>query len=735
MHSLVKRQPHRAHKRISTPSSAGMWTHSIKFGNNTLYHMIFLHCMLLAVQVFQALATAGPVSEESRHNRTLTEHWNSPTCQEFYKTATSDRARQEWYIKAKALNLTHIMNPPQKVLESFAPGGRGRAVAGHPGPNEIVVSDKYKFVYVNVRKSASTSSMKVLKDVFGATWGLKGKSRADCPVKKGCQRYGWRCTSTCLDRQHLEGYFVFTFVRHPVERFYSSLKQVEEVRHSMMNLDLSNCDKYYSGLKSRLDEMSRGRVRNDHLETQAYSLSTTVSIDGLKGSLKYDWLGDATRFDEELPVLFALIEKHSGQRVPPPPAVQHSRPGGTVKEKVTKCRSTKTDALVAKTMKQDMACFGFQMSSRYPTADPKPQEDTSKLPVNAAEVDLRADSTSAPLHTRYFHESILFGATLIQASLIESYSSALTSMLASNSSKKFIYFDQGTAGFGNKLRGLGAAMALGIKHHRILIVGKVMREFMQVFEHPRFPVWTVADAEQLGIIAKGSTGKKPKECAVDFKSKKIIQAMGSGCKIVFTNWPSVPPSPDVVKVLSDMTGRNQKENHAWVLREIGSMIGWKQTEAFSKDVADVKASIGWAQYEIKISFHVRLFSDAKHRAVDPNKFCNQAGPCAMKLLQSITQGRSAIVFIATDNFKICSCMPNWFKGKGLNNITLTCAPDNDRFIQTSRGGSYNKLRMPMTDWYMLGEADYLITRNPPSTFAMSASGRRPVQELVPLMCM
>jgi hypothetical protein len=115
-------------------------------------------------------------------------------------------------------------------MEDVCAGARANASTPEHAYNEIVVVPQLALVYVVVRKSACTTIRLALLKFFNATMykceGLNATSACKTMVDN-------RCSTSCLTPEIIreKKYFVFSFVRDPVERFYSSLYEAARMNH------------------------------------------------------------------------------------------------------------------------------------------------------------------------------------------------------------------------------------------------------------------------------------------------------------------------------------------------------------------------------------------------------------------------------------------------------------------------------------------------------------------------
>ena len=77
---------------------------------------------------------------------------------------------------------------------------------------------RYKLAYVVVRKAANTAIHSYLSTHLGGHFDW-------CRIDNCLSAFG-KCTTLCLGPEHLDEYFFFSFVTHPVRRFFKALTTI-----------------------------------------------------------------------------------------------------------------------------------------------------------------------------------------------------------------------------------------------------------------------------------------------------------------------------------------------------------------------------------------------------------------------------------------------------------------------------------------------------------------------------
>lgn len=278
------------------------------------------------------------------------EHWYARKCQEFFGGRGDD---------GKPLPESHLHAPrlqrQARTAEDQFSGGRGLLKREGHECNEAVVVHSLKLVYVEVRKAASGSIRKILGK-FGASmhsWCSQGE-------RKRRLTPGKRCGTLSLPEHVIDNYFFFSFVRDPIERFYSSLYQaIRRKRPGAVTPQLvSNILKAYD---------NRSVLWDHHLESQAMSLSSPIHWEkrtGHRVQVPLDFLGRTEHFHRDFRLLSQRLQAHTNSSrllkfmVSKSSEVRDKGGSDLTKMKLQHLRNGALDSAVARTYEQDIACFG-----------------------------------------------------------------------------------------------------------------------------------------------------------------------------------------------------------------------------------------------------------------------------------------------------------------------------------------------------------------------------------------
>lgn len=309
---------------------------------------------MITIQAAVIAAAAYRVPNITRNEESLTQQWRSPACQRFYADRLPEVVVERFERASDAQIPLRTM-----TLEDLHLHGRGAAM--HPAhlANEVVVSHEYKFVYVEVRKAASSTIRAILSKHFNVDF--MDTNCAGNATGKACRVLGGRCSTLCLTENIVNNYLIFSFVRDPVERFYSSFKQAL-VMHRRKSASRPEMARVLCIMV--LD----ATVWDHHLETQAFSLSsgidlsTNTSIDP-KGMLPFAFIGSASHLKRDFQAILQLIERTSMMVIPQKRAILaelsvRKNAGGGIKDRILEHRDTLMDDFVRLVYAQDVACCG-----------------------------------------------------------------------------------------------------------------------------------------------------------------------------------------------------------------------------------------------------------------------------------------------------------------------------------------------------------------------------------------
>ena len=321
---------------------------------------------------------------ETTELEAVKEYWEDAACQAFYVplTGLSPRSSSFRSVNLKSEKGTEKQmrnydwknreeeNQQQSQLERtripvpvvsedyYKKGGRRKAMEPNHVANEVVISNAYKFIYVENRKGASSTIREALKKYFNISW-----SGSTCPVRQGDARdwclfnFNHRCTSMCLDQKHIESYFFFSFVRDPVDRFVSGYKQAWHHRFKNQGIETGNI----THMNKVLDRILKEHYHTDeHLETQAMSLGTRwMDRDGKTYRIPMDFIGRVENLEEDFNRVMDEIQKRNSRQLPKGVKLTHANQGGKVALATRKVLDSTLQDKILSSYAQDRVCFGY----------------------------------------------------------------------------------------------------------------------------------------------------------------------------------------------------------------------------------------------------------------------------------------------------------------------------------------------------------------------------------------
>ena len=161
-------------------------------------------------------AVLADVSSLEVHNN-LIAGWEAPRCRKHYNASVDLDPRAPFPVREDCLFL------------------RQSGYLIHRGASVVVPMPSVGMVYLEVRRAASETIRAALNLFFGANWSTCGPQSCG-----GRTPFDRRCNSFCLPtfaRSLGRPLFTFSFVRHPVERYYSGL-EVYLMRHPSSTLSV-----------------------------------------------------------------------------------------------------------------------------------------------------------------------------------------------------------------------------------------------------------------------------------------------------------------------------------------------------------------------------------------------------------------------------------------------------------------------------------------------------------------
>ena len=296
-------------------------------------------------------------------NKSPLAYWESEACQRFLKmshlekngvggmhsnVSRFDSRSNELDEKENRLRI-----PMPIVSEDLYESGRQNSNQPPHAANEVVISDEWKFVYVEVRKTASSTIRQALSNMFNVTFNK-------CPVErsilKRCRVLGGRCSTLCLNETHIQEYFFFSFVRDPEERFFSGYKEAFNQRFSKIGIKPGNV----SHMLKVIDLMQSQHYYTDHhLESQSMSLSSPwIDGDGVMHRIPMDFIGRVETLSDDFEEVLRSLENREGRRIKRI-KLGFENPGGEIAEISRSLDNEQMSSSIKHAYLQDFICFGY----------------------------------------------------------------------------------------------------------------------------------------------------------------------------------------------------------------------------------------------------------------------------------------------------------------------------------------------------------------------------------------
>jgi len=317
-------------------------------------------------------------SDEKANNMTL--NWFTEECFRFYDDNStkehlrrSERASQSNQPKVtRQANSAHTLrgiHPQFKTLEDTCNGGRNHSTFPYHGSQEASIIMELNAVYIENRKCASTTIRNLFGTVFDLHHHWNERISHKFPYDMGpfpeCNIFNNRTTSLCYSKRQINDLFFFSFVRDPIDRFYSGVDQaskdykIEEFRCSDIH--------HHLNILTAPPKCNH----NNHLESQAYSLSTPISAkaspaDGKKYMIPLDFIGRVENLREDLIRMLKIIEKRNGKNITDAQwqiieerLNHHENSASERKFTFKTCMTEEINERIKEIYAQDRVCFGY----------------------------------------------------------------------------------------------------------------------------------------------------------------------------------------------------------------------------------------------------------------------------------------------------------------------------------------------------------------------------------------
>lgn len=224
--------------------------------------------------------------------------FNSLKCAHFYDNESDKIGAAEIRVPLPT-GRERLHLPQYRAHEDICPNGRSHRNDGSIG-QEVLLVPSLRVAYIEVRKCASETIRAALAHAFEANLSRCG----DRLVDESCGLYKpLRCGVGCLQSWEVKDYFFFTFVRHPISRFYSSFFQAYPRMPELKKRFGEDPYAIHTSMQTVLShKLATGCTPEEHLESMTMSLSPLLA-NGAR--LPLDYIGDIETLEHDF---FEMIE-------------------------------------------------------------------------------------------------------------------------------------------------------------------------------------------------------------------------------------------------------------------------------------------------------------------------------------------------------------------------------------------------------------------------------------------
>ena len=225
---------------------------------------------------------------------------------------------------------------------------------------DIVLDDEHGFVFVDNVKAASTTVREIL-DMAGFDWCMQRHGQpkmANLAVDhRQCGScFSCKCsrfTSSCLTSRSLEGKYLFGFVRDPVEKFESGVRQGWfQDPDGLASLSADEIlDKQLA--------MAQGRWLNEHLQPSTHRYNVMSGKDSLFPSL--DFIGSTETFAADWPRVVAELRRRGMRETAEMRKLARVKANTREEDPKSKLSDQGIKKMCASALyKHEWECFGYQ---------------------------------------------------------------------------------------------------------------------------------------------------------------------------------------------------------------------------------------------------------------------------------------------------------------------------------------------------------------------------------------
>lgn len=344
------------------------------------------------------------------------------------------------------------------------------------------------------------------------------------------------------------------------------------------------------------------------------------------------------------------------------------------------------------------------------------------------------DNNDAGIRLSEMHDKTFF----VGSALADAYDKMLLTLLQEpRTNLRFLIFENSRAGVGNKLRGLGGALLIALKHRRILLLGEKMYWFADYYSDG-LSNWLVNRVHAFNISIDRMALKYATKHEIPFGPWQRFVREAKNQKIWYCNWGSIPhdlhtleiwdgcfgipPGPgwqrtrflnpmspcpkNKCAAQADGSVRNLYFITCW---QIANLALVRASDRFVKEIRKFKDSLQWEIYDTRLGLQIRACVDCGHEDATNETFITNSIKCIEEQVLELQAARGnktkIAVYCATDK---ASWIPKVTLALEHTGVTVLSHGPRSKFTQTAKGGSFLKVLPPMLDFHMLGETASIV---------------------------
>lgn len=393
--------------------------------------------------------------------------WLHPRCARFWDASHPEP------LASNGSTGSRLQLPLTMSREDVCPRGRQVVYPWHRA-SEVVLIPQLRLAYVVVRKCASTTILRALAAAFGNDQHHCGTEAAkvQCATFTMPDEGRYRCSTACLDAVTVSEYSFFTFVRDPVDRFYSAMvtaaaesdrvDREQGVKRSKIR------GAHGAGREQMVETLRRIRgcsPRDQHYESMAMALSspwgsefTTPLEAGTSGirrappMIPIDFIGHVESLWESFVQMLHESERYHMVRTKQLDILRTHLNGSRLNSRTAtgrlgsyarlydSIRDPELDGIIRAAYSQDVECFGYGKGQRH-----RAGMDSPKQVAAGSDEDVYEFDNGVRLARRFLTPGQLARYKLNPVVLHEPAEEAWLSALLFGATKGAVFVDVGAA--------------------------------------------------------------------------------------------------------------------------------------------------------------------------------------------------------------------------------------------------------------------------------------------------